>query len=207
MGNMVVEILIGRVFYHLIATVCVKWGEMSRRPYYVYVVQIGKNETVVAVNYATDIDRAFRDFLHKHAQIRNSKLRPELYTHVPVGITPIQAAARCRELVMDLESNGFEVIAGSTLHADEWRLYVIEIDGDSKHVYVGQTNYPIDKRFQQHIYKFNPARVLLHHDMLVLREDLCRHLPPSYTKEVSLQAEKALAEKLKGEGYRVEGGT
>lgn len=180
---------------------------MGRRGYYVYVIQVGNYETVLVVNFATSIERAFADWLHRHTHIRNSRLRPDLYGNIPAAISAMQALARGRELIMDLESTGYEVIAGSPLHQDEWRLYVIEIDGNPHHVYVGQTNYPIQKRFQQHVYKYHPARILLHHDTLVLREDLCLDLPPSYTKEASLQAEKELAEKLKREGFKVEGGT
>jgi hypothetical protein len=75
-----------------------------------------------------------------------------------------------------------------------------------KHVYVGETNYPREKRFQQHIYHYNSARALMKSDILELSQTLCDE-NMYWNQESSKKAEKALAEKLKHLGYRVEGGT
>jgi hypothetical protein len=180
---------------------------MSRSYFYVYCIQISHYPTVLAVNYATDINRAFTKFRHAHPQIKDSVLRPDLYQNIPASKSARQALSRARELIRDLEAQGFEVIAGPPLYTNEYRCYVIEINGNENHVYVGQTNYPIDKRFQQHVYKYHSARVLSRYDILTLREDLCAHLPPSYNQADSLAAEKALYQDLKRRGFKVEGGT
>lgn len=57
------------------------YNERMFRPKYFfpYVIQIGKNETILYVNYATDVKKAFFEFIRKHPQIRDSKLRVDLF--------------------------------------------------------------------------------------------------------------------------------
>lgn len=178
-----------------------------RRNWFLYAIQIGLNDTVLQVGYCTDPDKTLRDFLRTHPQIRNSVLRPDL----TAGWRPVknwrEAKTRCQELIRDLTARGYEVIAGPTLIEDHFSLYVIELGGDPRHVYVGQTNYPRELRLEQHIYKLHPARALLKTDILNLAEDLCAGLPAFRSQTAALASEKALAAKLKSQGYRVEGGT
>ena len=175
--------------------------------YYVYVLQISHYPTVLAVNYAVNINRALQKFRHAHPQIKDSKLRPELYHNIRASKSAREAFGRAKELVRELGSNGFEVIAGPPLYTQEYRCYVIEINGNPNHVYVGQTKYPIDIRFAQHVYKYHSARVLRRYDILTLREDLFASWPVSYNSPDSLKSEKALFNHLKSRGFKVEGGT
>lgn len=177
------------------------------RYYYFYVIQIGTNSDVLQVGYCTDIDHTFSEFLHSHPQIRDSILRPDLYRHYHPVKNYHQAKLRCAELVRELEGKGYEVIAGPTLMNDYWQVYIIELNGDPNHVYVGQTNYPIELRLQQHIYKLHPARALLKTDIFELAYELCEGLPKYKSQADSEAGEKATAARLKRLGYRVEGGT
>ncbi len=175
--------------------------------FYVYAIQISHYPTVLAVNYAVNINRALQKFKHAHPQIKDSILRPELYHSIRASKSAREAFGRAKELVRELESNGFEVIAGPPLYTKEYRCYVIEINGNPKHVYVGQTNYPIEKRFAQHVYKYHSARVLSRFDIITLREDLYANWPICFNSADSLENEKALFEHLKNRGFKVEGGT
>ncbi|EKD99384.1 MAG: hypothetical protein ACD_22C00278G0012 [uncultured bacterium] len=83
---------------------------------------------------------------------------------------------------------------------------MIEIGGDPNHLYVGETNYPVEKRFQQHVYKFNPARVLLKHDNFELAMEHAQGWPKVTNKQESLENESKLAEELRSKGHKVEGG-
>ena len=173
--------------------------------FYPYVVQIGDCSEVLYVNFATNIDVAFAKFLHRHTRIRNSILRRDLFEET--GYSSSKVADRvCRQLVEELEGVGYEVIAGGPLHNNYWQVYVIEIDGDSNHLYVGETNYPVEKRYQQHVYKFTPARVLLRYDSFELAMQHAGDWPKVRSKEESLRNEAALAEELREKGCKVEGG-
>lgn len=174
--------------------------------FYPYVIQIGGNETILYVNFASDIKKAYREFIRKHPQIRNSKLRVDLFDVNASYKLSKRAHTACVNLITKLEDQGFEVIAGTPLMNRYWSLYVIEIGGDPMHVYVGETNYPIEKRLQQHVYRFNPSRYLLKEDVFCLAEKLCERLPCFRTKTQSLEAEADIAQALRYQGYRVEGG-
>lgn len=171
-----------------------------------YVIQIADNTDVLYVNYANNISQALVDFKRKHPQIKNSSLRPDIFDASLSYTTANKANRACLRLIDSLESNGLEVIAGGPLHNPYWQVYVIEIEGNPKHIYVGETNYPVHKRFQQHIYHFNPARALQKFDILELAMHHAAHLPRLRTKDASKQAESILARQLRQSGYKVEGG-
>lgn len=174
--------------------------------FYPYVIQIGENETILYVNFASDIQRAYQEFIRKHSLLRNSKLRVDLFDANASYKSSKRAHTACANLIKKLEDQGFEVIAGTPLLNRYWSLYVIEIGGDPMHVYVGETNYPIEKRLQQHIYRFNPSRFLLKEDVFCLAEELCEKLPSFRTKTQSLEAEANIAQALRHQGYTVVGG-
>ena len=176
------------------------------KKFYPYVIQIGANKEVLYVNYASDIVKSFNKFLHRHPHIRNSILRKDLFDDNLYFTNSKRADRATRRLIQNLESQGFEVIAGGPLHNNYWRVYVIEIDGNDRHLYVGETNYPIEKRFQQHIYQFNSARIFKKYDCFELAMQHAKHLPRLLNKEESLQAEASMARQLRAEGYKVEGG-
>jgi len=174
--------------------------------FYPYVIQIGKIPEVVYVNYASNMDKAFRDFKRRHPQLKKALLRRDLSEGELSYADSKLADGACRRLIERLEAAGYEVIAGGPLHNRYWQVYVIEIDGDPNHLYVGETNYPVEKRFQQHVNKFNPARVLLKYDSFELAMQHAEGWPKVTTKEESLRNEAALAEELRSKGYKVEGG-
>jgi hypothetical protein len=171
-----------------------------------YAIQIDRNPEILYLNYSMNVDQSYKKFLYKCPQIPHSVLRPELCADYSGFHTSRQALRAALHLIESLESRGFEIIAGGPLLQSFWQTYVIEIDGDPKHVYVGETNYPREKRFQQHIYKFHSARALRRYDILTLAEDLCDN-HKYLTKYESLAAEKQKAAELRTLGYRVEGGT
>lgn len=178
----------------------------KNRLFYPYVVQLGSNREVLFVNYATDVDKAMREFVRRHTHLRDSVLRMDLVDGNYYSRKSKMAERECRRLVSNLEARGYEVIAGGPLMNPYWQLYVIEIDGDARHLYVGETNYPVEKRFQQHVYKFNPARALLKYDNFELAMEHAEGWPKVRSKKESLANEAALAEELRGKGYKVEGG-
>jgi len=167
---------------------------------------VGKSPEVLYLNFAGDISQAYRQFIHRHTQIRDSVLRQDLFDLEVGYFSSKQANRGCRQLIEKLENVGYEVIAGGPLHNPYWQVYVIEIDGDPRHLYVGETNYPVEKRFQQHVHKFNPARVLLRYDNFELAMQYAAGWPKAGNKEASLRNETALADKLRKKGYKVEGG-
>ncbi len=171
-----------------------------------YAIQIDRNPEILYLNYSLNIDQSFRKFLHKYPQIPHSHLRPELCVNYSGFRTSRLALRAALHLIDHLETQGFEIIAGGPLLLPYWQTYVIEIDGDPQHVYVGETNYPREKRFQQHIYKFHSARALNRYDILTLADHLCDD-SKYLSKAESLIAEKQKAIELRTLGYRVEGGT
>ncbi len=121
--------------------------------FFPYVIQIGSAPEVLYVNFASNIDQAFTKFLHRHPHLRHSILRPDLFDSSLYYSTSKKTNHACLRLINNLEADGFEVIAGGPLHNPYWQVYVIEINGDPQHLYVGETNYPVEKRFQQHVHK------------------------------------------------------
>ena len=176
-----------------------------RAKFEVYVIQLGKSEEVLYVNYSLEPEKSFTKFKHRHPRLRESQLNVELADGYGGYRNSRQAERGARQLIRGLEKRGYEVIAGGPLLLPYWQTYVIEIEGNPSHVYVGETNYEREKRLQQHIYHFNSARELKKYDVLSLAEILCDG-QKYRSKQASLAAEAALAEKLKQQGYKVEGG-
>lgn len=174
--------------------------------FYPYVIQIGNSSEVLFVNFASDVNRALTNFIYRHTHLKNSILRKDLFLDKSSYSNSRLANQACQQLITLLETNGYEVIAGGPLIQPFWQVYVIEIDGDENHLYVGETNYPVEKRFQQHVYKFNPARVLLKYDVFDLALHHVKNWSPLRTKQESLKAEQQLAIALRDQGYEVEGG-
>lgn len=177
-----------------------------RKLFYPYIIQISQVPEVLFVNYATNIDDAFADFGRKHPRLKHASLRTDLFNPNHYYKNSKQADQACHRLISSLEPVGFEFIAGGPLMNRYWQVYVIQIDGNPKHLYVGETNYPVEKRFQQHIYEFNPARQLLRYDHLELAMHHATHLPRLTNKPASLRAEAQLAQQLKNQGFKVAGG-
>jgi hypothetical protein len=88
-------------------------------------------------------------------------------------------------------------------------VYVIELDRNTNHVYVGQTWYLPHERLAQHntgFAAFHAARPFKRGARGTLRPDLYRHLPRYRSQAQAEAMEAALAMELKKIGFRVEGG-
>lgn len=113
-----------------------------------------------------------------------------------------------RSLVETLSRRGHTVNRSNTAY----RLYVIELepnperDGESGAVYVGETVKSREDRFAEHM--AGGKRSSRHVSERGIK--LCPDLTPRqeyYTREASREAEARLAERLRGKGYAVYGGT
>jgi hypothetical protein len=118
------------------------------------------------------------------------------------------ARKRMRSLVETLSRRGHTVNRCNTAY----RLYVIELepnperDGESGAVYVGETAKSREDRFAEHM--AGGKRSSRHVSKRGIK--LCPDLTPRqeyYTREASREAEARLAERLRGKGYAVYGGT
>lgn len=88
-------------------------------------------------------------------------------------------------------------------------VYVIELDRNPNHVYVGQTWYQPEERLAQHntgYAVFHAAKAFKAGARGTLRRDLYGHLPRYGTQAQSEAIEASLAMHLKKQGFRVEGG-
>ena len=106
---------------------------------------------------------------------------------------------------------GFDLIL-SARHIDNrrtFRVYVIELDGNKNHVYVGQTWYAPEERLAQHLTGlavFHAARPFKRGAWGDLRPDLYQHLPILKTQAEAEKLEWQWAMELRKAGFRVEGG-
>jgi hypothetical protein len=106
---------------------------------------------------------------------------------------------------------GFDLItAAETISGRRtFGVYVIELDGNSNHVYVGQTWYLPEERLVQHntgFAAFHAARVFKRGARGTLRPDLYAHIPRVRTQAEAEALESATALQLRKQGFRVEGG-
>jgi hypothetical protein len=107
---------------------------------------------------------------------------------------------------------GFDLIAAARLIDGRrtYGCYVIEIGGNSNHVYVGQTWYTPEERLQQHLTGyavFHAAKPFKRGGVSGrLRPDLYGHLPRYPNQSQSEAMESRLAMELRKAGFRVEGG-
>jgi hypothetical protein len=88
-------------------------------------------------------------------------------------------------------------------------VYVLELDHNPNHVYVGQSWYLPEERLAQHntgFAAFHAARPFKRGVRGVLRPDLYRHAPRVKSQKVAEEMESELAIRLKKLGFRVEGG-
>ena len=88
-------------------------------------------------------------------------------------------------------------------------VYVIEINNDPKHVYVGQSSKTPEERLKQHMagdYEHKSARVFKRGAKGKLRPDLYAYLERFATQAEAEEMEWLLARDLREEGFKVEGG-
>lgn len=106
---------------------------------------------------------------------------------------------------------GFDLISAirTIPGARDYGVYVIELDGNSNYVYVGQTWYAPEERLAQHntgYAVFHAARPFKRGSRGTLRPDLFAHLPRVKSQAQAEALEASTAMKLRKQGFRVEGG-
>lgn len=106
---------------------------------------------------------------------------------------------------------GFDLITTVSLLSGRrtYGVYVIELDNNKNHVYVGQTWYLPEERLAQHntgFAAFHAARPFKHGARGKLRPDLYAHLARTASQKQAEALEASWAMELKKAGYRVEGG-
>ena len=118
------------------------------------------------------------------------------------------ARKRMRSLVDTLSRKGHTVNQCKTAY----RLYVIELqpnperDGEAVAVYVGETAKSREDRFVEHMAGGKRSSRHVAKRGIKLRPDLTPR-QEYYAREASREAEARLAERLRGKGYAVYGGT
>ncbi len=88
----------------------------------------------------------------------------------------------------------------------DYCVYVLQIDDDPRHIYVGQTYLSPEERLEQHKMGYKSAPSLRHASHLTLRPDIYEQLPRVKTRDEALALESRLAQSLKSVGYNVLGG-
>jgi len=106
---------------------------------------------------------------------------------------------------------GFDLIRAASIISGRrtFGVYVVELDGNSNHVYVGQTWYMPEERLAQHntgFAAFHAARIFKSGARGALRPDLYTHLARVRTQDEAENMESSLAMQLRKLGFRVEGG-
>lgn len=85
-------------------------------------------------------------------------------------------------------------------------VYVIELNRDPLYVYVGQSCWLPEKRFEQHRAGYKAARIVKNASFAKLRPDLYDKFKRRTKRDQILELEKKLATLLKEKGYTVKGG-
>jgi hypothetical protein len=106
---------------------------------------------------------------------------------------------------------GFDLItrAEHIVKPRTYGVYIIELDGNKNHVYVGQTWYEPHERLAQHntgFAAFHAARPFKRGARGTLRPDLYAHLPRFRAQSQAEALEAQVARELTRQGFRVEGG-
>ncbi len=140
------------------------------------------------------------------------KLRSDLM--VDAEFDSQDSARAAKEITQKLlQAQGYTVNRGKSM----WSTYVIQLDEGaiddpgSGWVYVGETSLSPEDRLAQHLSGARNRRGRLYSKVVRdhgqhLRYDLTEGLPVQYSSEASKRAEAELAERLRENGYRVEGG-
>jgi hypothetical protein len=106
---------------------------------------------------------------------------------------------------------GFDLITGTRVLTKNrsYGVYVIELDRNPNHLYVGQTWYEPEERLAQHntgFAAFHAARPFKHGARGRLRPDLYAHIARFRSQAQAEAMEAKCAMDLKKAGFRVEGG-
>ena len=87
-----------------------------------------------------------------------------------------------------------------------YSLYAFELNDDPRYVYVGQTALSPEARREQHIHGPHKSRAIRHCEIGKLRPDLYEKYNPIATRKEAEAMEAWLADKLRNDGFMVEGG-
>ncbi len=140
------------------------------------------------------------------------KLRNDLM--VDAEFDSHESAKAAKEITQKLlQAQGYTVNRGKSI----WSTYVIQLDDGATDdpgngwVYVGETSLTPEERLVQHLSGARNRRGRLYSKKARdhgqhLRYDLMEGLPTQYSSAASKTAEAELAERLRENGYRVEGG-
>jgi GIY-YIG catalytic domain len=106
---------------------------------------------------------------------------------------------------------GYDLITGARVLTKNrsYGVYVIELDHNPNHVYVGQTWYEPEERLAQHntgFAAFHAARPFKHGARGQLRPDLYKHIARFRSQAQAEAMESRCALDLRKAGFRVEGG-
>jgi hypothetical protein len=106
---------------------------------------------------------------------------------------------------------GFDLItrAEHIVKPRTYGVYIIELDGNKNHLYIGQTWYEPHERLAQHntgFAAFHAARPFKRGARGTLRPDLYAHLPRFRSQPQAEALEAQVARELTRQGFRVEGG-
>jgi len=106
---------------------------------------------------------------------------------------------------------GFDLVtrAEHIVKPRTYGVYIIELDGNKNHLYVGQTWYEPHERLAQHntgFAAFHAARPFKRGARGTLRPDLYSHLPRFRSQPQAEALEAQVARELTRQGFRVEGG-
>jgi len=175
----------------------------SKNRLHVYVIQLFPPAAQLFINYELSSNHApILNKLRSRRGLERAILRPDLVGHTG-AIAPNELKSFCEDLIQELTDAGYEPIAGGALHSDCWQTYVIHIDSpESNMLYVGQTHYPIELRFKQHLYGFKSARIFHKHTPHSFAYELFDRNTYKSQREAT-SAEKALAESLRERGFSV----
>lgn len=92
---------------------------------------------------------------------------------------------------------------------DTYGVYVVELDEDPCHIYIGQTSHSFEHRLNQHnsgLLENFAAKVFRKGARGRLRPDLYKQYSRRVTQKQAEDLERRLADKLRRRGYKVEGG-
>ncbi len=175
--------------------------------YSIYVIQLLQQPNKLLLNYTTgSVNTKLTEFKDKHPRLSSARLRPDLYNNIGTLSNNLATMSQCKQRIKLLENDGYEVIAGTPLFMNHWRVYVLKIDNNPKKIYVGQSKYPPEIRLKQHQCGYFSATTLKPSMKLELFPSIYEQLPEFDSEFKSKEAEHNMSESFKKLGYTVFGG-
>lgn len=173
------------------------------------------------INRTTQTDAAWQDSLYQFFRAAHAARRPVLINYlfdpetshiVPQRLYRYDVFPDYLSRHRDDFEFGFDLITSAEIITGPrtYGLYVIEINDNPNHLYVGQSWYLPEERLAQHLTgfaAFHAARIFKRSGTTgKLRPDIFGHLPRYKTQAQAEAMEAQAARELKHAGFRVEGG-